>query len=257
MKKSLVLLAVIGIGVATLCNSCDKRSSIVNACEQNDFAKAHQLLDKFNPETYDEIRELEKLRRLVFEKETDYLIDQNNENASKKILVLIRENLGTDIVYNSYIESSCASLMSKAIIMKNNFLIKELAKTDKFFYKESIKYLCEEDLISAKDLVLENSNEMEAIGSYSGRERLRYDDVFNASIKARNWSIAKELIDHVDNLIKTYPDSYFREECDYYLKTLKTSYSIATKNEDPENYQKLTPTQPTPKKNVSSKRRRR
>lgn len=103
MKKNLVLLAMIGFGVATLC-SCGSKSvkgadgkeydSYQSACRNQDFVAAYEWIEKNNGSEED--------KDYVFNAEMLYLTSLGTEEASNRIVYLLAEyQIPGDVINNS------------------------------------------------------------------------------------------------------------------------------------------------------------
>ncbi len=258
VKIALALIVVFIAFSIYRCSTIDDR--IETACKKLDFEKAHQLLESrmnfFTIEYDDE-------KRLVFEKETDYLLDQNDETASKRIIILLSEIMGEDkldktidgkTAWYRNMRSLCSSLITKAKKTKNTYLIKELAQADDFFFLDCIDYLCEEktedDLLYAKDMVIKRSKDicfvLFDISNYNDREdkncstdyqfhsRTKYGfrEVFNTSIRTGNMNVTKELLEHLSYLQQTTSQSLEekdKETVNSFIKDYNLTYQNALK----------------------------
>lgn len=111
MKKNLVLLALIGFAMFTLCG-CGGRSEVEQrkteitvkgadgtiyesyqeCCAAEDFQAAHQYLAKMeNSYSYDIFGELEDAKKFVFKQEALYLMSVGDAAAQKRIIYLLKE----------------------------------------------------------------------------------------------------------------------------------------------------------------------
>ena len=113
MKKYLVLVAIIGFSVATLCScggkfggSGEKGITVKGAdgtvyesyqecCAANDYEAAHLFLAKmYDKESYTEDDAVAK--EYVFKKEALFLMSQGDDAAKKRIIYLLKEEGGND-----------------------------------------------------------------------------------------------------------------------------------------------------------------
>lgn len=125
------------------------------ACEVNDYEKAYNILAKIR-ESFSDKRPYNNAKRKVFEREVNYLVSVNNDDAGNRIAYLLTENLhlapkpmpeGTydDISiynlkdYNENVRSSngfCDKIFLLAASQGNKYLCKKLL----YFYREEAVY---------------------------------------------------------------------------------------------------------------------
>ena len=129
MKKNLVLLALIGFAMFTLCG-CGKEKLTVTGqngqeyesyqecCAAQDFQAAHQFLAKMeNSDDWQE--ELGKAKKHVFKQEALYLMSQGGADVQKRIIYLLKEE-GRD-------DGLVATLIDIAIEDDDEAFVKKLA----------------------------------------------------------------------------------------------------------------------------------
>ena len=98
MKKYLVLVAIIGLGVATLC-SCSDGKNYQEACRAGDFETALKIvdkleqksmeLDKFKQYIPENVERYTAARDYVFNAEIQVLMSDGSEEASDRIIFLL------------------------------------------------------------------------------------------------------------------------------------------------------------------------
>lgn len=212
MKKLYSILFALFVTIFfTSVLGCGKnlREQFTEACQNQDFELAHQILEKYEDEYYKK-----KDAAMLLEREGTYLLENNTEADTEKLKVLILET-PDDYSYEARHE-----LIAKAAIMKNNELIKFMLDRELLGIEEASQYFCEngteEELLYIATFV---KNEYGQSGpdysSYRDFEEI-YSAVFTKCLKSGYFSTAKEMIELLETtkhtkLIPIYKKQYDRE----------------------------------------------
>lgn len=186
MKKNLVLVAIIGLVISTLCGCGIKvkgadgteYESYQECCAANDYEAAHKYLAKMKNNTFS--RDYESAKEYVFKNEALYLMSIGDENAKKRIIYLLKEEGGN----NNHV----SMLIDLALENDDEAFVKSLAnqydkRADKEKLMKVMEYLNQKDTdendkylyglfkkLEANDLLLEmaiKNHEMEFIKRYA------------------------------------------------------------------------------------------
>lgn len=103
MKKNLVLLAIIGLVISTLCGCGIKvkgadgteYESYQECCAANDYDAAHLFLARIQNDDSGEYN-YRDAKEYVFKKEALFLMSQGDDAAKKRIIYLLKEEGGND-----------------------------------------------------------------------------------------------------------------------------------------------------------------
>lgn len=219
MKKKSLFLTIIALAIVSLFVSCKSApEKIQEACKQKDFEKAH---DVFNEEDWTWEGEPGKINAALYllEKETDYLIDQNEEMAARKIIVLLKDPFILEIAnshesyrekYREKLKSIEKSIFIKAIKMGNDFVLKEFLK-EGIDIEECFTYLIEnpteENISLAADRFMKKYKSFSDLHPKNRDYAVNMSEIwkdndelkliFNASIKNGYLNIAEKLLDHI------------------------------------------------------------
>ena len=165
MKKNLVLLALIGFAMFTLCG-CGKSKekltvtgqngqeyeSYQECCAAQDFQAAHQFLakmensDDWQSEVYD-------AKRFVFKQEALYLVSLGSEEAQKRIIYLLKEVGADDRDIFMLIDLAIAN-GDDALVVKLACQMKELRNRENKFLNDIIPILAKDSDPKAVNLIV-------------------------------------------------------------------------------------------------------
>ena len=213
MKKLYSILFALFVAIFfTSVLGCSKnlREQFTEACQNQDFELAHQILEKY--ESKDDQKE-DAL--MLLEREGSYLLENNTEADTEKLKVLILESPPD---YNAQ-----SRLFTKATIIKNNELIKFLMETQSFrFGSQGVRYFCEngteEELLNTATFVINEYGDQEEGITYAGVPKFKdiYSQVFTKCLRSGYFSTAKEMIELLETtnhtkLIPIYQQQYNSE----------------------------------------------
>ena len=212
MKKLNSILFALFVAIFfTSVLGCGKnlREQFTEACQNQDFGLAHQILDKYEDGYYKKVD-----AAMLLEREGTYLLENNTEADTEKLKVLILET-PKDYSYKAIDE-----LFAKAAIMKNNELIKFMLDREFLRIEEAYQYFCEngteEELLYIATFVKnEYGQDGPDYSSYKDFEEI-YSAVFTKCLKSGYFSTAKEMIELLETtkhtkLIPIYKKQYDRE----------------------------------------------
>ena len=193
----------------------DLREQFTEACQNQDFELAHQILDKYKDGGYGNSTIAEDAA-ILLKREGTYLLENNTEADTEKLKVLILET--PDEPFYRY--EALEELFPKAVIMKNNELIKFMLDRGFLGIEEASQYFCEngteEELLYIATFVKnEYGHDGPDCSSYEDFEEI-YSAVFTKCLKSGYFSTAKEMIELLETtkhtkLIPIYKKQYDRE----------------------------------------------
>ena len=190
----------------------DLREQFTEACQNQDFELAHQILDKYKDGGYGNSTIAEDAA-ILLEREGTYLLENNTEADTEKLKVLILETPSGVDRYKALQE-----LFAKAAIMKNNELIKFMLDREFLGIEEASQYFCEngteEELLYIATFVKNKYGQSDFI-FYKDFEEI-FSAVFTKCLKSGYFSTAKEMIELLETtkhtkLIPIYKKQYDRE----------------------------------------------
>ncbi len=220
MKKYTLFFVILSSIIFVSCES--KHDQLYKACQNQDFELAHQILDKMKS---DNNAYYEDDCLYLFEIESTYLLEQNSDEATKRIELLLKEL--PDLSFFD-LNKILDNLLQKAVMVENVELIKFIVEYDYFGKGDYIttnawNYLGEQiddnwltffsdqlvDMFTSFDPIMDPIR-LSGGEIYAGRRNL-FIKVFDKCIEIGNYSIAKKLIDHLDSL-KRMKRSFYNED---------------------------------------------
>ena len=170
------------------------------ACANNDFEAARQLLEK---EGYShDNREFFE----VFEKESSYLAGLNEEQSTKRLLYLIKEEKAAFSAERNYsvlremLPVHLSKLMSLGVAMDNIDLVRGIYKQcdtdwetcDLNPGKDVIEYMAKQNTVEDNQLVIMHDKERYSYKILKSDEALNHIDI---ALRVNNIELAKGLVD--------------------------------------------------------------
>lgn len=253
MKKYTLFIVILSSIIFVSCES--KHDQLYKACQDQDFELAHQILDKMDCENdYDDMKDC----LYLFEIESTYLLEQNTDEATKRVELLYGEipdystnrlldpNFDNEGKIRKKIQQTLTGLLNKANMMNNVELISfilsvndgKIVDYDDSSYKhkltnkirrQAFDFLVEqgtdESLTIAVNYIIDIFKEL---GYNSPKDEFKI--VFDKCLESGNLALAKKLIDHLEDLQQLKVWAYNSEDAVTFITTLKKKYQSAIKN---------------------------
>lgn len=163
MRKiyQILMLCVMCIALAS-CNKEKKfQQQYMEACENNDFAKASSIVDRMEVEC--DRKELEtridEHRSYVRKKEILFLIAQGTEESANRLMFLLNDISGSDFSSLDYkCDMTIEKIVELAISQGNEFLAKKIVETGAGINENTINAACSAKMGDLVLLMLANSD---------------------------------------------------------------------------------------------------
>jgi len=236
MKKYTLLFVILSSFILAGCES--NHEQLYKACQNQDFELAHQILDKMKSENNSYYKD-DCL--YLFEIESTYLLEQNSDEATQRIELLLNELPYKDSDWGWIFgekEEVLDRLLQKAAILNNVDLIRFILKNyiNESNAKISLKawnYLGEQ--IDENILSIFSDKLVDMFDCYGGNiwglgTKELFEKVFDKCLESGNLELAKKLLDHLDYLQQTKAYNYDSEDAKAFVATLKKKYQSAIKN---------------------------
>ena len=129
------------------------KKEYIAACADNDFAKAHSIVDEMNSVSTDRenLKYVEEANLYVYKKEALYLIAENENQASDRLMVLLKE--GKD-----YLNSE--ETLNLALTMGNEYLANKLINSGMKISEANIKSACTANMMGVVIAMLDKNTRL-------------------------------------------------------------------------------------------------
>lgn len=250
MKKYTLFFVILSSIIFVSCES--KHDQLYKACQDQDFELAHQILDKMDCENdYDDMKDC----LYLFEIESTYLLEQNTDEATKRVELLYGEipdystnrlldpNFDNEGKIRKKIQQTLTGLLNKANMMNNVELISFILsvndgkivdydgydgyhKLNNKIRKQAFDYLVEqgtdESLTIAVDFIISIFKDFSF--KFPNDE---FKAAFDKCMESGNLALTKKLIDHLDYIQQSH---YISEETKAFIAIHNKKYQSAIKN---------------------------
>lgn len=212
--KKMIKFAVCCLGIITFVacgysvkgNNGKSYSDYKEACADNEFEAARQLLEKKEPKEkgnsrkerrkyYKECEDYNNGLFEVFEKESSYLANLNEEQSTKRLLYLIKEEEGTEIGGDRDFHKHLSKLMSLGVALDNVDLVRGIYKLSGIDVKpgiDVIEFMAKQNTDEDNLLVIMHDKMQYDHYDLSSGEALNHIDI---ALLVNNIDLAKGLMD--------------------------------------------------------------